>query len=627
MFRQPVQILMIALAVACAAGAAEPPLGCTLHDGGATFRVWAPYVDSAAVRLNDDPPVPMTKDPAHADPADTVWQADVLGAKAGDHYKYFITCNGDSHEFIDPRGLQLIGSGPGAASVVVDLQSRKPKPFTPPALNDLVIYELHVGSFHADDNNPGRYDFAGAAQQLDYLQKLGVNAIELLPINENAFGRRSSASDYDWGYDPSSYFAFKIAYGTPAQFLDFVDACHAHGIAVIVDVVYNHMASRNLLRNFGGYSSTQYPSGVYFNDAAHGASPWGPRPDFSRPQVAAMLHDNALMYLQTFGCDGERWDSVSNLRLFNEHDSKTVNPAGVALMRQTIADDRATHPAHFFIAEDLKNQPTVTAPAAQGGLTFDTQWDDTTCWDVRRAISGDDASRPLNPLAAAVARKIGDNPFSRVIYTENHDKAGHPPKEVRIPALVDPHDPQSIKAKRLSTLAAGIILTSPGVPMLFQGQEMLDPRTFTFGVNVPVEWNRLTTQASTIQAYRDLISVRHNRAGNTAGLQGPHVQVYHVDDTTRTLAYHRWMHGGPGDDVIIIANFSATPVPKLTLGFPHPGLWKVRFDSSSSAYDPAFHDVPHETTATATPADNQPATATLAIGPYSLLILSQDGHP
>ena len=225
-----------------------------------------------------------------------------------------------------------------------------------------MIYELHIGSFHADDNNPGRYDFAGAAQQLDYLQKLGVNAIELLPINENAVGRRSSASDYDWGYDPSSYFAFKIAYGTPAKFLDFVDACHAHGIAVIVDVVYNHMTGRTLLRKFGGYSSAEYPNGVYFNDATHGTSPWGPRPDFSRPQVAAMIHDNALMYLQTFGCDGERWDSVSNLRLFNEHDSKTGDPAGVALMRRTLADGRASRASNFFIAEDLKGQSSVTAP-------------------------------------------------------------------------------------------------------------------------------------------------------------------------------------------------------------------------------------------------------------------------
>ena len=104
--------------------------------------------------------------------------------------------------------------------------------------------------------------------------------------------------------------------------------------------------------------------------------------------------------------------------------------------------------------------------------------------------------------------------------------------------------------------------------------------TFTFGVNVPVEWPRIAkTQSSTIALYRDLIAVRRNKAGNTAGLEGPHIQIDHIDDTTHTLAYHRWTHGSPGDDVIVLANFSATAIADLKVKFPHLGVWKIRFDS------------------------------------------------
>ncbi len=630
------------------AGAADAPLRATVHPGGVTFRVWAPYADSVAVKVNDRNTVAMARAPGHPDPASAIWSVEVAGAKAGDRYKYVIHCKGTEGEFIDPRGLELTDYTPTASSVIVDIGARKPAPFTTPSLQSLVIYEMHIGSFNPDPAEPTRYDFAGATQKLGYLQKLGINAIQLLPINENAaggFGRRGRsgaatrtsgtapgaganrqepqrrANDYDWGYDPSSYFAIKRSYGTPEEFLDFVDAAHAHGIAVIIDVVYNHMSGRNLLRNFGGYSNSEFPNGLYFNDAAHGSSPWGPRPDSSRPQVASFIEDNALMYLFQFGCDGERWDSVANLRAFSSRGNTTPNPDGIQLMRKTIDDVHAAHPDKIFIAEDLRNEPSVTKQTAEGGLGFDTQWDNVTCGAIRRAVTGNDASRDLPSLAKVIDRSIGSAAFSRVIYSEDHDQVGHPPKEIRMPAVIDPKDPQSLRAKRLSNLAAAIVLTSPGVPMLFQGQEMLDPRTFTFGVNVPMDWSRVQTQASTIALYHDLISLRQNFGGHTAGLMGGHTQVYHVDDATHTLAYRRWDKGG--DDVIVAMNLSSSPV-KAKIGFPRPGKWTTRFDSNSAKYDSQFSDTSGgEITATAAPAERLHASAEVSIGSYCVMIFSQ----
>ncbi|HEX5245212.1 MAG TPA: alpha-amylase family glycosyl hydrolase [Tepidisphaeraceae bacterium] len=640
--------LFALLSIGSIATSAPAPLGAIVHPGGVTFRVWVPYADSVAVRINEGNAVAMAREPGHSDPADAVWSAEVPGAKAGDRYKYVIRCKGNEGEFIDPRGLQLSDYTPNASSVIVDMGARKPAPFTTPSLQSLVIYEMHIGSYNPDPAEPTRYDFAGAAQKLDYLQKLGINAIQLLPINENAVGgggrrgrggpaTRSSgtapgaqvnrqgparrANDYDWGYDPSSYFAIKRSYGTPDEFLDLVNAAHAHGIAVIIDVVYNHMSGRNLLRNFGGYSTPEFPNGLYFNDAAHGSSPWGPRPDFSRSQVASFIEDNALMYLFQFGCDGERWDSVANLRAFSSRGNDTPNPNGIQLMRKAIDDALAAHPDKIFIAEDLRNESSVTKHTTEGGLGFDTQWDNFTCGAIRRAVTGDDASRDLSALAKVIDRTIGSAAFSRVIYSEDHDQVGHPPREIRMPALIDPKDPRSLKAKRLSDLAAAIVLTSPGVPMLFQGQEMLDPRTFTFGVNIPMDWSRVQTQAGTIAFYRDLISLRRNLDGHSAGLMGAHTQVYHVDDATHTLAYRRW--DKRGDDVIVAINLSSSSV-KATIGFPRPGRWTTRFGSNSTIYDSRFSDANGgEIVATAAPSEGLAASADVNISPYSVMIFSQ----
>jgi 1,4-alpha-glucan branching enzyme len=337
--------------------------------------------------------------------------------------------------------------------------------------------------------------------------------------------------------------------------------------------------------------------------------------------VASFIEDNALMYLLQFGCDGERWDSVANLRAFSSRGNSTPNPDGIQLIRKTIDDAHAAHPDKIFIAEDLRNESSVTKQTSEGGLGFDTQWDNVTCGAIRRAVTGDDASRDLSALAKVIGRTIGSAAFSRVIYSEDHDQVGHPPREVRVPALIDPKDPQSLKAKRLSDLAAAIVLTSPGVPMLFQGQEMLEPRTFTFGVNVPMDWSRVQSQAGTIALYQDLISLRRNLGGHTAGLMGAHTQVYHVDETTHTLAYRRWEKGG--DDVVVMISLSSLPV-KAKIGFPRAGKWANRFDSDSTKYDSRFSDATgREITAAAAPSDGLDASAEVNVGPYGAIIFSQ----
>jgi len=231
--RQSKAFLLVTFLLAALLARAADPLGATLHaDGTTTFRVWAPFVDSVAVRINDAAAVtPLAQEPGHPDPADTTWTGTVPQTKAGDTYRYVIRIGNVTREFNDPRAQQLTGFDlpdgyglPGnddkPRSVIVDPAFNMPA-FTEPTFNAMVIYELHIGTFAKT--------FAGAIQQLDYLQKLGVNAVEVLPIVQNLLIANHTPADHDWGYDSVQLFAIKSRYGAPRDFKEFVKQCHQRG--------------------------------------------------------------------------------------------------------------------------------------------------------------------------------------------------------------------------------------------------------------------------------------------------------------------------------------------------------------------------------------------------------------
>jgi 1,4-alpha-glucan branching enzyme len=221
---------------------------------------------------------------------------------------------------------------------------------------------------------------------------------------------------------------------------------------------------------------------------------------------------------------------------------------------------------------------------------------------------------------------LSSDVFSRVIYTENHDQVGHPPGQSRLPSMIDSVNHESIFAKKRSTMAAAIMLTSPGIPMLFQGQEMLETRDFGFSTSTPMDFSRATNPqvSGILQMYRDLIALRRNLQGTTRGLTGQSLNVFHQDDGNKTLAYHRWENGGAGDDVVVVANFTNTPQPNLNIGFPRSGQWHVRFNSGAAVYDRNFtNGDSFDTAATMGAKDGLSFSGNVGIGPYSVVILSQ----
>ncbi len=626
----PVIALALAYYEPVSRTATPPPLGATPQRSSTTFRVWAPFVDAVWVKVNDNAPVALKKEAGHADD-DAVWAADVPTAKAGDRYQYLMKVNGVTRAFIDPRSRRLTSPEANASSVIVEPTEALPLK-TELNLNRLVIYELHIGTFNVP---PGKQTggFTEAAAKLDYLKDLGVNAVELMPVHENIWSNEHKPANYNWGYDPVQLFAVNSSYGTPQDLNRFVSECHERGIAVLLDVVYNHLAADNLLKRFGGVSGAGFKDGIYFYGDGREDTGFGPRPDFGRAQVRAYIDDNALMWLRDYGVDGLRWDSTINIRAYNN--GRSPISEGQQLLRQANDDSHTPQPKQpqkISIAEDLQGSADLTTPTGKGGFGFNSQWDDSLFFDLRRAILAvNDRDRDIGAIKSSIERQIGSDAFSRVIYSENHDKVGHPKDlvdgkpQIRLPALIDEENAESIFAKKRSTLAAAIVLTSPGVPMLFQGQEMLETQTFDFYTATPVRWDRVQRFKGIVQMYRDLIALRRNLSKKTGGLSAGKANVFHADPQDKTLAYHRYGDGGPGDDVVVVANFSNRRVAALNIGFPKAGKWVVRFNSGSAVYDPTFQDGDSsDVMATEGGKDGLMFNGNVAVGPYSVLIFSQD---
>ncbi len=208
-----------------------------------------------------------------------------------------------------------------------------------------------------------------------------------------------------------------------------------------------------------------------------------------------------------------------------------------------------------------------------------------------------------------------------MIFTEAHDYiAAMNDNRSRVPSMIHPDDPESLWARKRALLGAAVVFTPPGIPMLFQGQELHE--TLPFHDDTPLRWERLDSHAGIVQVYRDLIRLRRNLDGVTPGLRGVGVRVIHLDNPLNLIAYVRWHADRPDDPVLVVANFSAVdydteacPVP-----FPSPGAWYCHFNSDSSRYAPDFRDLG----ADRVEAVGEPPGAALRIGRYSLQIFSKN---
>ena len=581
-------------------------MGAVPSAAGTEFRVWAPNADRIWVTGTFDNWNATANELARSDGG--VFSATVPGAHAGDEYLYVIEKGGQRVQRADPRALRMTNSA--GHSIIYDQSAYawQTHDYRTPTFDETVVYEMHVGTFNDQPGGaPGSW--VSAIDKLDHLQELGVNMLEVMPPAE-------FPGDFSWGYNPAFPFAPESAYGTPDDMKHFIDEAHARGMGVMIDVVHNHYGPSDL--SMWCFDVECYGAGgIYFYTDNRLESGWGPRPDFGRQEVRDYIVDNTTMWLDDYRADGLRWDSTVNIRSANGQDIAE----GWQLLQR--ANDWVDHQASWklMVAEDLQGDEWLDKGTGGGGAGFDSQWDAGFFHPVdRNIIEPNDANRSMAEIKTAIENRYADRALGRVIYTESHDEVAN--GKQRIPEMIWPGHADSYYSKKRSTLGAALVMTAPGIPMLFQGQEVLENGYFTD--QAPVDWSKLTTFSGIFAMYKDMIALRKNTNGTTRGLRGENVNVFHVNDTNKLIAFHRWDQGGAGDDVVVVLNFSNQAFPAYDLGMPRSGLWKVRFNSDWQGYDSGFAGTPsNDTTAVSGGMDGLAYHATIGIGAYTAVVLSQ----
>lgn len=413
------------------------------------YAVWAPFAHSVALGLNGET--------LNMQRRDNGWWTSSRVPQHGDRYGFFVN---DEGPYPDPRS----GSQPDGVHKLSEFidHSRfiwSDAHWQAPPLAAAVIYELHVGTF----TDAGTLD--AAITRLPHLVELGITHVELMPVNEFSGAR-------GWGYDGVDLFAPHHVYGGPHGLKRFVDAAHAQGLAVILDVVYNHLGpSGNYLGKFGPYFTSRHKT------------PWGDAvnlDDAQSHEVRRFFCDNALMWLRDYHLDGLRLDAIhafvdTSATHFLEQLSYEVDVLEASLGRHLV-----------LIAESDLNDPRVVRSREAYGHGMDAQWSDDFHHALHSVLTGERSGYyadfgDLSHLATALTtsfvyagtisghrgrphgRAPHDIPGWRfIVAAQNHDQVGNRATGERLTHLVSPD--------RLK-IAAALLLTAPFVPMLFQGEE------------------------------------------------------------------------------------------------------------------------------------------------------------
>jgi 1,4-alpha-glucan branching enzyme len=590
-------------------------MGAVSHEEGVFFRVWAPNAKSVSVvgtfnEWKDNADVLGHEENGY-------WGGNVLSAKVGDEYKFSLDTPKGKLQRNDPYGKLMTNSV--GNSIVYDSNAFDwgDDNFQMPNWDNLIIYELHTGTFNVkEEGKPG--DFYGVIEKLDYLKELGINSIEVMPPFE-------FPGDFSWGYNPAYPFAIESVYGGADAFKALVKAAHERGIAVILDVVYNHFGPTDMdIWQFDGWHENDM-GGIYFYNDWRATTPWGDsRPDYGRPEVRQYIRDNAMMWIEEFRVDGLRMDMIPYIRNVNSDENpNTTLQEGISLLRWINGEIAEKYPWKLTIAEDLHGLDSITDKIGEGGgLGFGSQWDADFVHPVREAlIAQEDSERVMENVCMAVLNKYSGDAFKRVVYTESHDEVAN--GKARVAEEIAEDSVNNWYSKKRASLGVALTLTTAGIPMLFQGQELLEDKWFSD--TDPLDWKRLKKFNGYNKLHRDLIQLRRNFNNNTEGLTGQHTEIIRVDEERKILAFHRSKVGGKGDSTVVVLNFSSNAYDDYVIGMPQDGVWKLRFNSDWEGYDKEFDNFTStDSEATQGEYDNLPFNATISIAPYTALIFSQD---
>jgi len=515
---------------------------------------------------------------------------------------------------IDPDVVRRTfqSAAPGATPDLIPAEEFWATEFThnqpvPTRLEDLVIYELHVGSLGFGRTSPG--DLSDAMTFLNHLVLLGINAVELLPMAE-------FSGNVGWGYGDSHHFCIESSAGGRDKYRHFVRECHRRGIAVIQDVVYNHYDNeaeraqwqfdsaapeQNIYYWYEGRSSDYtFPEGGYLNNGSSGYTP-----RFWEEVVRQQFISSAAFLIEEMHVDGLRVDLTQAIHRDNtlNADGRSIGSAnmfGQKFLREWSRTLHMIRPTAILIAEDHTGWDAVTKPPAQGGLGFDGTWqvafyhnligDSDMAGDRARLLkrAGLGGNEPLQ--MDWFAGSLYDTQYRRVVFHESHDEAGNASGTART-IVVAVNDAPLIDATRMSAEARarvcfGLSLLSAGTPMFFMGEEIGAQKRYTFDGFLPHREDILGERSGNGQAlfrfYQDLISLSR-RLGS---IRSHNIDILHQSNSNRVIAFKRW---NGSEEVIIAASLNNVPfangyvIEKDVLAIPDVG-WKEIFNSDAASY-------------------------------------------
>jgi len=433
-----------------------------LDNGIANLTLWAPAAETAEVVLSNNERLPLKR----LEKGYWVLQTDKI--KPDDTYQYLLNGNKalpDPASRSQPNGVH----GPSQAIDLKEFEWKTPE-LEVPALTDYIIYELHTGTFTAEGT------FEGIATKLQYLKELGVTAIEIMPVAQFPGNR-------NWGYDGVFPYAVQNTYGGPAGLMKLVDACHRQGLAVILDVVYNHVGPEgNYFNEFGPYFTDKY------------RTPWGNAINFDdagSDEVRNYFVQNVLMWFRDFKVDALRLDAVHAIKDFSpKHILQEMREAVDELML-------ATGRNHYLIIEFDLNDTRFINPLSKGGYGMDAQWIDEFHHALRVTAGGERNGyysdfEGIQHLAKSYQdayvydgiysperqKTFGTktaNPGGQfVVFSQNHDHVGNRMLGERSSVLF---------TLPMQKLMAAAVMVSPYLPMLFMGEEYSEPNPFLYFVS------------------------------------------------------------------------------------------------------------------------------------------------
>jgi len=600
-------------------------LGATLLEGSrCQFLVWAPRAESVEVRIFGDSGAPSATGPVARNTHSTEQLLRLRKTDRGYHHGIFegirpgtryIYRLDQTKDRPDPASA-FQPAGVHGPSQVVDPRAFQwqDSSWQGILLKDYILYEVHTGTY----STAGSFD--AIVPHLDQIKRLGVTALELMPVAQ-------FPGERNWGYDGAYPFAVQNSYGGPEGLKRLVQACHERELAVVLDVVYNHLGPEgNYLDDFAPYFTDKY------------RSLWGRAINFDGPDSDEVVHyfiQNALYWVRDFHIDALRLDAIHGIVDCNAQPFLRLLAGAVHEFAQQSGRKI------YLIAESDLNDPRYIQPAGSGGYGLDAQWSDDFHHALHTLLTGESAGYYLDfdglahlkraveegfvysgQFSAHRRRRHGDSSHQiparqLVVFAQNHDQVGNRMLGERLSALV------SFEA---SKLAAGMVILSPFIPLLFMGEE--------WGEMVPFQYFTSHSDAALIEAvrrgrreefaafgwkgevpdaqaestflrckldhtlkgtelhqmlwefYRELIKLRKTLPA-FAQLSKEHLQARSFE-REGILQIHRWSER---DEALIVANFSDFPKSFLVADAPG-GVWQKRLDSADRRWAGPGSDIP-----------------------------------